>query len=370
MKIESEHTKAKMTDALITIFEKARTDVKEIDLNKIEIAEKILESGNSELINANADLLYYAFMKPLITENKNDINNYPLVSDVKDNYLIDANCQVANSLYNLHNENTTTLKIQNKAIADVKLTYHDLLKQGRDPKEYEINAIDCYVMDAIISLYASCENVTHISINQICKILMNRKGKLRKSDLKEKEVTWSVVKLTHTYLSYKPTRQEYESYKDAFDEIPEYLEENIPLLILNDAKMRTHNHEIVKGYHIMKTPLIFALGKVYNQNISAKKFLELNPKCTSISERALLFYLYKRVEIMKNCSRDIKLETLNNIIPTLTPRKIREKTKEYLQELKQNGLISDFKENKVKQSGKIISYTFYPIGYTDYTNKN
>ena len=369
MKLENEYFEHKITDALISISEKVKADAKKIDLNNIEIAEKILNSGNSELINANADLLYYAFMNPLINENQNDISNYPLVSDINYDYFIDANCQATNNLYSLHNEEKNTLKANGKIFADVKLTYHDLLKQGRTPKEYEINGIDLYIMDAIISLYASRENVTHISINQICKILMNKKGKLKKSDLKVKEIKWSIIKLTHTYLNYNPTLQERETYKDAFKEIDNYLEENVPLLTLNDAKMRTRNNEIVNGYHIIETPLLFALAKVYNQNISAKKFLELNPKCTSIGERALLFYLYKRVEIMKNCSRDIKLETLNNIIPVRTPRKIREKAKEYLQELKQNGLISDFKENKVKQSGKIISYTFYPIGYRDYTNK-
>ena len=156
--IENEFSKAKIAEALNLIVEKAKSDAAKIDLDKINLAEKILESENSELINANFDLLEYAFMKPVI-EKKNDISNYPVVSPVKFDYFTHANCQAANTVYKLKSEQSEPLKIGDREIAEVKLTYDDLLKQGRTPKEYELNGVDLFVMDAIISLYNSHENV-------------------------------------------------------------------------------------------------------------------------------------------------------------------------------------------------------------------
>lgn len=353
---KNEFSKAKIAEALNLIADKVKSDVSKIDLEQIELAEKISNTNNLELIRNNAELLYNAFIKPIVSESE---NNYPLVSDIKNNYFIDPNCQATNNLYNL----PKTLKSQSRSIADVEIEYDDALI-AQYPKEYELNGIDCFVMMAVISLYySSGESITHISVNQICKTLMNIKGKLRKSELKEKEIKHSIKKLSLTSLKYTPTTNEYDNFKDAFDEIKECLYEYVPLLDLNKAKLRTKNYEIVDGYRLKSPPILYMIAKVYNQNISAKKFLELNPKCTSIGERALLFHLYKRIEEMKTCSNIIRLDTLNNVFPTLTPRKIREKTKEFLQEFKQKKLITDFTENKTKQSGKITGYTFYPIGY-------
>lgn len=307
------------------------------------------------------DKLNFTELLKMIDNQVSEIGNLLQIPKTKfPNELITPTDKISNMLFNgklseeLQDLRMERLGSKKELTAKVSIEFDDL--ENIKLSNRNITPYDREVHDAIVSLYVDGKNEYITPLMVYRTMTGNTKGKL--TDKTFNDVSEAIERCSRTRV-----------YIDATDEVngkgynmdqPVYKEN----LLYTRSIKGFHNGEPGEWIQIIETPILYKYANSKNQ-VARMDIKLLNTPINKNEENIILQgYLYRRINSMKgsNLSRNILYETVYKQLDIKMASaaslrnkqsKIRDTIKNILDYWKEEGFISDFKENTGARNSKI-----------------